>query len=95
MFVAYIQGFHGWAAGEMIDGTYVEYDGVSGANLVMFVMLDYFLGLKPFLKEEDFPKYFSSTQRSFLAAIKSNTFRDKAKEIGDPKILRFHGPPKV
>lgn len=86
VFTAYIQGSHGWAAGEIIDGTYVEYDGTSGANMVMFVMLDYFLGLEPFLKEHDFPKYFSYSQRSFLASIKQHSFTDESKNTTDSKI---------
>ncbi|KAJ5088342.1 hypothetical protein N7456_011958, partial [Penicillium angulare] len=88
VFTAYIQGFHGWAAGEIIDGEYVEYDGTSGANLVMFVMLDYYLELKPFLKEDDFPKYFSSAQRSFLASIKASSFRTAAENAGHIDVMK-------
>ncbi|KAJ5286710.1 hypothetical protein N7478_002396 [Penicillium angulare] len=88
VFTAYIQGFHGWAAGEIINGEYVEYDGTSGANLVMFVMLDYYLELKPFLKEDDFPKYFSSAQRSFLASIKANSFRTTSTKAGHLDVMK-------
>lgn len=88
IFTAYIQGFHGWAAGEIINGEYVEYDGTSGANLVMFVMLDYYLELKPFLKEDDFPKYFSSAQRSFLTSIKASSFRTAAEKAGHIDVMK-------
>lgn len=49
VFTTYIQGFHGWAAGELVEDEYVEYDGTSGAHLVLFNVLDYPFGLEPSL----------------------------------------------
>ncbi|KAJ5894320.1 hypothetical protein N7495_006011 [Penicillium taxi] len=88
VFKAYIQGFHGWAAGEMVDNKYVEYDGTSGAHLVLFNVLDYFLGLEPFLGEQDYVKYFSSSQRRFMASIRAHAFRTTAKQANDADLVK-------
>ncbi|EKV12269.1 hypothetical protein PDIG_45940 [Penicillium digitatum PHI26] len=88
VFTAYIQGFHGWAAGEMIDDKYMEYDGTSGANLVLFNVLDFFLGLEPFLAEQDYVKYFSSSQRRFLTSIKTHAFRAAAEQANDVDLVQ-------
>lgn len=88
VFVAYLQGFHGWAAGEIIDGEYIEYDGVSGAQGVLFNLLDMFLGLEAFIDEESFVKYFPISQRRFMASVKKHSFRDKAKQNGDIELER-------
>lgn len=66
VFVAYLQGFHGWAVGEIIDGEYIEYDGVSGAQGVLFNLLNMFLGLETFIDEESFANYFPISQRRFM-----------------------------
>lgn len=79
VFVAYIQGFHGWAAGEMVNGKYTEYDGLSGGHLVLFNLLDGFLGLDTFLDEKGFANYIPVSQRRFIASVKKHAFRDEAK----------------
>ncbi|KAJ5370770.1 uncharacterized protein N7496_006862 [Penicillium cataractarum] len=83
VFTAYIQGFHGWAAGEFIEDEYVEYDGTSGAHLVLFNVLDYFLGLEPFFDEQDFMRYFSHSQRRFMASVKAHAFRTAAEQANN------------
>lgn len=79
IFVPYLQGFHGWAAGEMVDGKYTEYDGVSGAHMVLFNMLDSFLGLDTFLDPKAFPNYITSRQRGFISSVRKHAFREEAK----------------
>lgn len=86
VFVPYLQGFHGWAAGERVDGKYTEYDGVSGAQVVLFNLLDIFLGLGTFLDEQSFVKYCPVSQRRFMASVKKHAFRHKAKHNGDAEL---------
>lgn len=86
VFVPYLQGFHGWAAGEVVDGKYTEFDGVSGAQGVLFNLLDIFLGLKTFLDEESFVKYFPTSQRRFMDSVKKHAFREAAKRDGDVEL---------
>ena len=82
IFVAYIQGFYGWAAGEMLDGKYTEYDGLSGGHLVIFNLLDVFLGLDTFIDKEKMENYIPFAQRRFISSVKKCSFRDKAKQAG-------------
>lgn len=83
IFVAYIQGFYGWAAGEMLDGKYTEYDGLSGGHLVIFNLLDVFLGLDTFIDKEKMENYIPFAQRRFISSVRKCSFRDKAKQAGD------------
>lgn len=86
IFVPYIQGFYGWAAGEMLDGMYTEYDGLSGGHLVIFNLLDVFLGLDTFIDEAKLENYIPFAQRRFIASVKKCSFRDKAKQAGDGEL---------
>lgn len=86
LFVPYLQGFHGWAAGEMVDGKYTQYDGVSGGHLVVFNMLDRFLGLEMFLDLKSLANYIPARQRAFITAVEKHAFRDQAKRDGDVEV---------
>lgn len=87
IFVPYLQGFHGWAAGEMVDGKYTEYDGVSGGHLVLFNMLDRFLGLETFLDQKSLlANYIPVRQGAFITAVERHAFRDQAKQDGDIEV---------
>lgn len=92
LFVPYIQGFHGWGAGEMVDGKYKQYDGVSGGHLVLFNFLDRFLGLETFLDQKSMANYIPARQRAFITAVEKHAFRDQAKRDGDVEIeAQFDG----
>lgn len=77
--MSYIQGFHAWGAGEIIDGKYVEYDGLSGNQLMIFGAVDAYLGLESYLTTENLRRYLSSAQRELLLSYKTHSFREKAK----------------
>ncbi|OXV07234.1 hypothetical protein Egran_05000 [Elaphomyces granulatus] len=82
----YVQGFQGWAAGEIIDGKYVEYDGLSGNQLPLFQVVDAFIGLDRFLNEEEMHGYMPLSQRKLTTSLRQHSFRRKAKEDGDSEI---------
>ena len=82
----YVQGFQGWAAGEIIDGKYVEYDGLSGNQLPLFQVVDAFIGLDRFLNEEEMHSYMPLSQRKLTTSLRQHSFRHKAKEDGDSEI---------
>jgi len=84
--MSYVQGFQAWGAGEIIDGVYVEYDAVSGNQLPFFHMVDAFLGLDPYLNEENMFRYIPLSQRELSAALRKHSFREKAKLAGDFEI---------
>ena len=84
--MSYVQGFQGWAAGEIIDGAYVEYDGLSGNQLPFFHIIDAFLGLDPYLSEENMLRYIPLSQRKLSSSLRKHNFRHKAKLAGDVEI---------
>jgi hypothetical protein len=84
--MSYVQGFHGWSAGEIKDGVYVEYDGLSGNQLPFFHIVDAFLGLDQYLKEEDMQRYIPKAQRKLSICIKEHSFRHKSKLAGDVEM---------
>lgn len=70
----------------MLDGTYTEYDGLSGGHLVIFNLLDVFLGLDTFIDEAKLEYYMPFAQRRFIASVKKCSFRDQAKQAGDVEL---------
>jgi hypothetical protein len=84
--MAYVQGFQGWAAGELVDGVYVEYDGLSGNQLPFFHLVDAFVGLDPYLGEKTILRHIPESQRKLSASMRKHSFRHKAKLAGDVEI---------
>ncbi len=71
----YAQGFQAWACGEMIDNEYVEYDGLSGNQLLVFQAVDAFLGFESYLPARDLERYIPATQRRFVSSLRKHNFR--------------------
>ena len=82
VWMSYVQGYQGWAAGEMIDGKYVEYDGLSGNQSLFFRAIDAFLGMESYLTDENVRRYLSSAQRDLCLSYKAHNFRQKSKDEG-------------
>ncbi|KAJ5111074.1 hypothetical protein N7532_001609 [Penicillium argentinense] len=88
LFVGYIQGFHGWAAGKFVDGKFKEYDGLSGGHLILFNLLDGFFGFEHFLNDESRLNYIPATQREFIESVKKHGFREEAERAGDVEVKK-------
>ncbi len=86
VWLSYVQGFQAWAAGEMIDGSYVEYDGLSGSHLPLFNFIDAFLELPQYLTEEIVRRSIPQPQTDMMVAIRKHSFRKTAKEKGIAEI---------
>lgn len=86
VWMPYVQGFQGWAAGEIEDGVYVEYDGLSGNQLPMSFFVDAFLGLSQYLPQENMLRYVPISQRRLRDSLSAHNFREKAKLNGDVAI---------
>ena len=84
----YVQGFQGWAAGTLdpITGVYTEYDGLSGNQLLFCHIIDAFLGLDPYLTNENDLRYMPENQRRFRKCVRDHSFRRHAKEYMDKEI---------
>ncbi|KAJ5903316.1 hypothetical protein N7504_005699 [Penicillium tannophilum] len=86
LWMPYVQGFQAWGAGEIIDGTYVEYDGLSGNQQPLFHFIDAFLGIDPYLTEESLERYIHSSQRKLSIALRKHSFRQRAILAGHKEI---------
>jgi hypothetical protein len=86
IWMAYCQGFQGWAAGELIDGVYFEYDVLSGNQLPFCHIIDAFLGLEYYLTDQNREGYIPVRQRDFSDSVRKHSFRQQAKRSGDSEI---------
>lgn len=73
--LSYVQGFHAWGAGQVVDGEVIEYDGVSGSHTLLFQVLDAFLGLESFTADNNRGHYIPFNQRRLCAALRKHSFR--------------------
>lgn len=88
VWMSYTQGVHGWGAGNIIDGTLVIYNGVSGSHILAFHVLDAFLGIPSYLPKEEMQRYVPTRQREFSAAIRSHCFRDQIDNLKSPHLCK-------
>jgi hypothetical protein len=87
VWLSYVQGFQGWGVGRMINGHYVKYDGLSGNHVLCFQALDAFLGMDPYLTEENMIRYIPVNQRGLCISLKKHSFRSKLQEQRDMRLL--------
>jgi hypothetical protein len=84
--LSYVQGFQGWGVGRIIDGDFVQFNGVSGNHVLVFQALDAFLGLDRYLADEDMDRYIPANQRHFCVALKEASLRARLQQhagVGD------------
>ncbi|OJJ06248.1 hypothetical protein ASPVEDRAFT_45650 [Aspergillus versicolor CBS 583.65] len=86
VWMQYVQGPAAWGAGEIINGEYIEYDGLSGSHATFFRVADAFLALAPYFSEEGMRRYIPESQRKLFQAMQDHGFREKATEAGDELI---------
>ncbi|KAL4881877.1 hypothetical protein BJY04DRAFT_188244 [Aspergillus karnatakaensis] len=86
VWMRYVQGFAGWGAGEIIDGEYIEYDGLSGSHAPFFRIMDAFLNIPGYFSEENSRRYVPRRQRELCEVIRENGFRQRATFDGEGEI---------
>ena len=85
--LSHVQGFYAWGVGEERDddkeeGGWVKFDGLSGNQVLLFQVLDAFLGLEPYLDEENRRRNVPERQRLFCDAVARHSFRRQLGEDG-------------
>ncbi|KAI1169670.1 hypothetical protein F4777DRAFT_193630 [Nemania sp. FL0916] len=80
LWLSYVQGFHGWGVGRQIKDSFVRFNGVSGNHIVLFQVLDAFLGLDRYLPDEDMELYIPLHQRLLCETVKKYSIR---QQLGD------------
>ena len=88
VWMSYVQGFQAWAAGEMMNGEYVEYDGLSGNHVLFIQVLDAFLGFDRYLSDVDFVRYIPARQRNLSIIFRKHSFRHQLKPESDAEMLK-------
>ncbi|KAH7094616.1 hypothetical protein FB567DRAFT_565799 [Paraphoma chrysanthemicola] len=88
VWLSYCQSFQAWGAGRMINGEYVEFDGVSGSHNLCFMVIDAFLGMKSYMNDQNLGRYIPQNQRNLISTFRRNSFFDRLhgdedKEISD------------
>ncbi|KAI0889718.1 uncharacterized protein GGS22DRAFT_183061 [Annulohypoxylon maeteangense] len=82
----YVQGFHGWGVGRMINNEFVRFNGVSGNHILVFQALDAFLGMERYLPDEDMERYIPASQQSLCTTIKTHPARQSLRNDEDPML---------
>ena len=83
VWLSYIQGFQGWGVGRMVNGEYIKYDSLSGNHVLFFQALDAFLGMDPYLTDENMRRYIPVKQREFCRLLRKHSFRAKLEAQND------------
>jgi hypothetical protein len=91
VWLGYCQSFQAWGAGRMIDGEYVEFDGVSGSHNLCFMVVDAFLGMKSYMNEQNLRRYVPRNQRSMVATFREHSFFDRLHGDDDKEISEQFG----
>ncbi|KAL2130880.1 hypothetical protein VTI74DRAFT_5834 [Chaetomium olivicolor] len=76
--LSHVQGFYAWGAGHESEddtGEWVKFDGLSGNQVLLFQALDAFLGIEPYLSEENRRRNVPRRQREFASAVERHSFR--------------------
>ncbi|KAI9150537.1 Methyltransferase gedG [Paramyrothecium foliicola] len=82
----YCQGFQGWGLEKIICGKTVRHEGLSGNHVLVFQVLDAFLGYQPYLSDEDMKLYIPARQRNFIEAVRKHSFKSKVTDEDIPEI---------
>ncbi|CEJ88242.1 hypothetical protein VHEMI04656 [[Torrubiella] hemipterigena] len=82
----YTQGFHGWGLEKVVDGIPITHTGVSGSQVLAFHIIDSFLGLEPYMSNDEIELYVPARQHMFSLAVRRACFRHKLTSISHPLL---------
>lgn len=82
VWLSYVQGFQAWGAGQQnaTTGEWEKYDGLSGNQVLLFQVLDAFLGIESYLPKEVLEMNVPRLQREFVLAVGRHGFRHQLGE---------------
>ncbi|KAI1128158.1 hypothetical protein F5Y10DRAFT_277653 [Nemania abortiva] len=83
----FVQGFHAWSAGRMVNGEFIQFDGVSGNQILVFQALDALLGMETYHSSDALKRHMSATQRGFCEAVRYHSFRSELKGTEDQAMI--------
>lgn len=86
VWLGYCQSFQAWGAGRMINGEFVEFDGVSGSHNLCFMVIDAFIGMKNYMSDENRNRYIPANQRNMIETFKKYSIFEKLNGDADKEI---------
>lgn len=83
VWLSHVQGFFAWGAGytDSTTGQWVNFDGLSGNQVLLFHTLDAFLGLPLYLDQIDRERNVPARQRLFSETLQKHSFRRQLEEL--------------
>lgn len=82
----YTQGFHGWGLKKLVNGIPITHTGVSGSQVLAFHIIDSFIGLDPYMPDDEIELYVPARQHLFSLAVRRACFRDKLTCTSHPLL---------
>ncbi|KAK0625038.1 hypothetical protein B0T17DRAFT_590747 [Bombardia bombarda] len=88
VWMSYVPGFMAWGAGrvERVDdrnSEFIQFDGLSGNQLLLFQAMDAFLSMEHYLSPENMVRCIPQRQRDLCVALKRYTPRNKLMPLRD------------
>lgn len=79
VWLSHVQGFLAWGAGytNSQTGDFIKFDGLSGNQILFFQSIDAFLGMDPYLSQENMEQNVPRRQREFCRVLREHSIRDK------------------
>jgi len=81
--LSHVQGFYAWGMGYQDEkGRWVKFDGLSGNQVMLFQVVDAFLGLDVYLNEDALLGNVPKLQREFCDSVRRASFRGRLGDSG-------------
>ncbi|KAH6645348.1 hypothetical protein BKA67DRAFT_595736 [Truncatella angustata] len=86
IWVRHISGVHSWGLTHETDGSPVEYGGLSGSQILLFLAVDAFLGIDRYHSDDQQKRHISLNLRNVAATIRRYSFRKLLSEKSEDDI---------
>lgn len=80
IWVRHVSGIHSWGLTLETDNPPVEYGGLSGSQILVFLAVDAFLGIDRYHTDEELKMHISRNMRDAAATIRRSSFRKLLSE---------------
>lgn len=80
IWVRHVSGIHSWGLTLETDDPPVEYGGLSGSQILLFLAVDAFLGIDRYHSDDELKMHISRNMRDVAATIRRYSFRKLLSE---------------
>jgi hypothetical protein len=86
IWVRHVAGVHSWGLTHETDNPPVEYGGLSGSQILLFLAVDAFLGIDRYHQEDQQKRHISRNLRHVATTIGKYSFRNQLSEKSEVDI---------